>query len=311
MEALHKLSLYEFGTDTSSKFALREVIEDDFGAEHFIDFAHAEGIIFDANGHPSLTQNGKPMRDGEFPEQEMKAAEDYYARYQQAKRSPVIIRSSALSSIFQPHGKLGGFDDFSRLIKIESQLKTALEGAVETINKFYDKSGGAEGHQKTWHSHYISSHYFSGNTINALQGAIVSAEQYDDVQKALKDSLLTFKIYRAAFCVSCYQNRADDRSEANAIAIQDYLSDIESMMSEHDFDEDMKANIRSFILKNREISDFDSDMRNWSTSVESIHQAVVVQAQNIIQKSQLKKEAAEEPAANKRLRQSIERQLFR
>jgi len=110
VEALQKLSLYEFGTDTTSKFALREVIDEDLGDSHFIDFAHAEGIIFDANGHPSLTQNGNPLRDGEFPESELQFAKAFFASEQENKRYPVIIRPLELSNI-RPVAKVAYFSD--------------------------------------------------------------------------------------------------------------------------------------------------------------------------------------------------------
>jgi hypothetical protein len=180
-------------------------------------------------------------------------------------------------------------------------IKNVVSKASEIIRGFYNRSYDDEQTIRDWSS-YVPSLTLEGDIVTGLKEVIEVLRGNGAIEGALQDALVTHHIYRAAYAVSYYQNKKSEMSTGAADSLKTLLTEVEESLKESNFDDAMKDSVRSYIMCNKTIAEFEKELQRWKSSVQSIQGAVAAQAKNIIQESQIKDRAAEEPAAPKKIR---------
>jgi hypothetical protein len=143
---LQKMAVYEFGTDTASQYAMREVVEEDITSSYFMNIAHAAGVVFDVNGHPSMTRNGRPLRDGQYPESEL----DHAVAYNNAHKSIPLAALLGSAPLASEKAGLDNFDDFSRLLRFNKKLDSIMGELKDLRTRFFIESYDRDGFTCTY-----------------------------------------------------------------------------------------------------------------------------------------------------------------
>lgn len=271
MRALHKMALFEFGTDVQSAHSLREDVVEDLAGSHFIDFAHGEHIIFEINGHPSLTSEGKPVRNGTYPESELQFAAKAYADIVAEKQAAVRLIDLARLEI---HAKPQS-DDPMKDFEYFASIQAAADFVAKTIgdNKAYyfgqvlKDTGNARGRivrrmetascpipwEKRNSIDLAAGIACVKSSIPAVQKLASLADVYaeeTDINDVLRNSALSFMVYNAAFLYSGYQSDLSDFSCFGAVEFAQSLArEADGLMDHYSFEDERKRAVRAFIMK--------------------------------------------------------------
>ncbi|WP_435641682.1 hypothetical protein [Micavibrio aeruginosavorus] len=267
MRALHKMALFEFGTNAQSAHSLREEVVEDLTGSHFIDFAHNEGIVFDVNGHPSFTHNGQPVRDGKYPASELKFAAAVYEA-EMAKKAPVLnlISFPALDveSDRRSGDRMKDFEYFSSVYATAQGLSASIMNCEKHIYGQIFNQGGRMVPSYTQTSKtplpWDKRHRFTVDgmresvkeTLPLVQKMLDLADcrpELVDENECLRNMAVGFLSYHAAFLYSGYQARVADFLSADSILFAHSLvRDIDKMMERIGFEEGQKNSMHKFIL---------------------------------------------------------------
>ena len=297
IDVLHKMAVYEFGTDTSSEYALREVAEGDIGGTHFMEAAHEAGIIFDAQGHPSMTRNGRPLRDGEYPQKEL---EHVAVRQQEiskgnVKTCPALLRVSDITPVFQASGGLNNFDDFLTLISLRDRLKDVLESYKNLDHKYYHETYNHQKEcyvwtdapwQKLLAERIESSSNGAVKTLLGIKETIAEKQDYQAIEEAVDDVLTMHRVTIATTMMQFFHESATVKESFFPQHLKDNLEEADKALEAAPYEEDRKQNIRSFIMARYDPKDMRELVQTLVTSVQSIAGNVQAQMDNLVVASQ-------------------------
>jgi hypothetical protein len=298
MFVLQKMAVYEFGTDTASQYAMREVVDEDIGDSHFMGVAHAAGVIFDVNGHPSMTLNCRPMRDGQFPQSELDHAVAYNAHIQQ-KNVPILtlLRSTELVQGIPDSLGLDSFHDVSKLLKLKSKMDTVLEEMGDQrkryFNRRYDsKMGDFVYSDAKWTELKCASFHgnFDGmiNKIDQAKTLMKDEKQQKDTFDLLSDIKIMMQVLHATTLMQCYHNRASDSASAADVNFMvEAFEGADKALTDFDlFSDEKKKTIRSFILGKHSVDKCISILDSIAENTKSLGNVVQYRLNHLIQKSQ-------------------------
>lgn len=298
MLVLQKMAVYEFGTDTASQYAMREVVEEDITSSYFMNIAHAAGVVFDVNGHPSMTRNGRPMRDGQFPQSEL----DHAAAYDDAQKPvplPALLGSMPLA---QQDSGLDSFDDFSTLLKFNKELGEVLEELDDLRRRYYVQT-----YQKDKNIYVYTDakwpdlasgviHDRFNYTVRKVDDALnvlVDNENNRDVAGSLVDIKVMMRVVQAATMMQCYHHKGGPSAAVVSVEfMKDALASAdEALLSCESFSDERKKMIRGFIMGHHSVAEtltmFDAVVAN----VHAVSDASLRAEKASIQQSQVKIEA--------------------
>lgn len=294
MFVLQKMAVYEFGTDTASQYAMREVVEEDLGNSHFIQVAHAAGVIFDVNGHPSMTLNGRPMRDGQYPQSELNHAVAHYNANKPVSLSG-LLGSAPLA---QENAGLDSFEDFSKLLKFNHKLGVLMGDLKDLREHFcvtYDDEKGAFVLSDRWRKLTSSFIHVQFNSIvqkaDEASGVLDGSENHKDVLGFLEGISVMLHVVNATTMMQCHHDKGEppSRDPVNPIFVSAALANADAALSScESFSDEQKKMIRGFIMGHHSVEEtlvmFDSIIAN----VQSIVDAAQHAEKASIQQSQVK-----------------------
>ncbi len=294
MRALHKMALFEFGTDAQSAHSLREDVVEDLSGSHFIDFAHGEHIIFEINGHPSLTSEGKPVRNGTYPESELQFAAKVYADIIAEKQAAVRLIDLARLEIHAKPQSDDPMKDFEYFASIQAAAGDVLR-TIESCKKYYwgerlvSWSDGKRGMRGGTHKEIAFSPLsWSGRgvmdaaeMISAINPALSAVrkmvdlaniyEEEADINSVLRNGALSFVVHNAAFFYSAYQSYGLAFVKLDSVEFsQSLMRETERLMDVCSFDDEKKKSVRAFIMQPREPGDIVKGMEKMSVSLQNL-----------------------------------------
>jgi|GEM_PF-6948667 len=138
MEALVTVARYEQEQPNIYAASGMEKLDFDPGADHYIRAAHDDFIVFDINGTPHLTENGRVIGESEFAENELAVLEKWKERSAQInaqRRMPVTIMdsASAIDDFIQNANAPAESVDMNKLINTRSTIKEVMINTNDTL----------------------------------------------------------------------------------------------------------------------------------------------------------------------------------
>lgn len=280
---LQKMAVYEFGTDTASQYAMREVVEEDIAGSHFMNIAHAAGVIFDVNGHPSMTRNGRPMRDGQYPQSEL----DHAVAHENAHKPVSLTDLLGAIPLAQENAGLDGFGGFSTLLNFNKKMGIVTGDLKNLRLRFfietYDSDKGiyaysdARWNDLTAESLYVGFNYVMDRLDDAAN-ALCEDELYKDVVRALHEINVMMSITRATAMMQCYHNHGGPvkKDSSQEYFVRSALGNADDILAAcESFSDERKKMIRGFIMGRHSIEE-----------TLAIFDSIVVNARSIAEASQ-------------------------
>lgn len=300
MLVLQKMAVYEFGTDTASQYAMREVVEEDITSSYFMNIAHAAGVVFDVNGHPSMTRNGRPMRDGQYPESEL----DHAVAYDNAHKSIPLAALLGSAPLAQEKAGLDNFDDFSRLLKFNQKLDSIMGELKDLRTRFfieeYDRGNFTCTYSDAkWTDLKPDLIHGRFNYISAKINEAADLLRADDVHKDavnyLNDINVMIQVAQSAAVMQCYHNKDGNRVPKDFVKLETITAALASadavLESCESFSDERKKMIRGFIMNRHSVEEslmmFDSIVANVGLLIDASKNA----EKAALQQSQVKIEA--------------------
>ncbi|WP_435641681.1 hypothetical protein [Micavibrio aeruginosavorus] len=275
MRALHKMALFEFGTDAHSMHSTREEVTEDLTGSHFIDFAHGEHIIFDVNGHPSLTSEGKPIRNGTYPDSELQFAAKVYEDIVAEKQAAVRLIDLARLEIHSKPQSDDPMKDFEHFASIQAAAgdvaksvgnnKIYYWGAVSKA--LFDSGGFFAGERLVASPSPLSwkerKSLDVAGMMAGVKSAIIAVQKLVDLanvyaeevetNEVLRNSALSFMVHNAAFLYSGYQCYGKEFLALDTVEFAQSLArEADTLMDAFSFDDEKKKSVRAFIMQPHE-----------------------------------------------------------
>ncbi len=286
-EAMHEVAMFE-----ALPLKGMERQEEDLKSDHYIDFAHKEGLIFDENGLPHLTEGGRPVGKVKIPQSELDELEARRALQKSDEEpfSPTWPGIDALENTFnQQSGGVVDMEAHMKMVQLESCLRQAKHRITEAMGAYkarnhynhYNHSYGDYKKQSSWKEGWGGApNPYQGTFYRCMDGASESLSRpfYSSIPKELyqplKDIQLNFCVLRSV----AYYHALRNVQNPKAFGHEESKTDLRKLMDEsmddlnrhteyRDKDERFMARVNARIIQKREFSDVMDMIKAYETGL--------------------------------------------